>query len=165
MKATYRTDQTNVPDTLPQRHHLCSLFDCVCVCVQTKLPGCCSVWKAISIEPLSWNTIACVCVYCVCLCVFVRGLFTCCNATLIPERTPGAPSAPTGEGKAVLTPHGPPFEFFSVFGRCSRVSGNVFVSVRCGFGITHPVCHQIECAASVFLILADLFFFCQYILF
>lgn len=100
-----------------------------------------------------------VCVYCVCLCAF--GLFTCCNTTLIPERTPGAP-CPYQRGQAVLTPHRPPFEFFSVLGRCSRVTWNVFVSVRCSFGvgITHPVFHQIECAAFVFLILAawSLFF-------
>lgn len=29
-KATYRTDQTNVPDALPQRHHLCSVLVAVC---------------------------------------------------------------------------------------------------------------------------------------
>ena len=29
MKATYLTDQTNVPDTLPQRHRLGSLLGCM----------------------------------------------------------------------------------------------------------------------------------------
>lgn len=36
MKAANRTDQTNVPDTLPQRQHLSSCLDClgVSVCVR-----------------------------------------------------------------------------------------------------------------------------------
>lgn len=107
------------------------------------------MWKAISIEPLSWNTIACV--YCVRLCVFVCGLFTCCNTTLIPERTPGAPQ-PARAG-CLNTPQAALW-IFQRFG-CLHASRNVFVSVRCSFGvgITHPVCHEIECAAFVFLIL------------
>lgn len=70
MKATCRTDQSYVPDTLPQRHHLCFHL-----CIQTKLPVCCSVWKAISIEPLSWNTIVFASVYFVWWPVFVCTLF------------------------------------------------------------------------------------------
>lgn len=69
MKATYRTDQTNVPDTLPQRQHSCSFLDCVCAYTANAAALLFSVkGNQQRAAELKHNS---VCVYCVCLCVCV----------------------------------------------------------------------------------------------
>lgn len=78
-KATSRTDQTNVPDTTPQRHHLC---------MQTKLPHCCSAWKAVGAEPLSTKRDSvCECAFCLSPCYFFVPFIPAETPHLSPERT------------------------------------------------------------------------------
>lgn len=163
MKAIYRTDQTNVPDSLPQRHHLCSRLDCVCVCVciQTKLPVCCSVWKAISTQPLSCNTIAFVCVYC----VYSRVPFLPAVIQHGYLRGRKGPLAPVSEGRLSWHPTGRPLHF-SAFSVGVSVCLEMCLCV-CGWGWHHTSCLPPDCTGclSVTYFGSFSFVFCLDILF
>lgn len=164
MKAANRTDQTNVPDTLKGSTSCLDCLGvcvcvCICVCVQTKLPGCCSVWKAIGIEPLSWNTIVLACVYCICLCV--RPFYLLKHNTDTWEDA-GGPLALSSSARLSSTPHRPPFGLLNFSALMVGPGVSLEICVRWSFGVcvTHPVCNQNKQGASETLWQFDLLVFC-----